>query len=293
MLGVCVGVTIIAVGSLPSIAWAGIQSDQSQASQLAQQIAAQGATIQALVSRSDQAQGTESTDEARVAADRARLAANRRAESVAADRLRQVAVHAYVAQEGMAAHTAMLTMFSTATATSAMARSEYTDLVAASLSAAVDAYRADQQRTSEAAAADQEAASQAHAAVTALTADQQAAQAALVGDEATLSQVKGNLQALLAAAQQRAVEEAMAAQPRPLPPPPLPHHRRARLLSPRRQVLRWQVLRRQLRHRPTLRRRGRMPILFGPSPRCHPNASTRVSTTAVTAQSMPSATGSS
>ncbi len=217
------GALFTSVGPLAGTASAGtgsptIQSDQAQASQIEQQIINQGTNIQNLVSRSDLAQATETADQARVAADAAKLAADRQHQAQAMAQLRRVAIHAYVTQAGLAAHTPVVSMFGAANATAEISRKEYSDVAAGNLTVAVANLRTARNATQAVQTADQNATNQAQSEVTTLAADRRTAQAALNSEQAMLSQVKSNLQTLLAAAaqqaaaQQRAAEQALAAQ---------------------------------------------------------------------------------
>lgn len=213
--------TMMALGSLAVVvagpAGAGIRSDQSQASQLEQQIVAQGTAIQQLVSRTDQAQVTEAADNARLAADQVQLQADRVAQTKAASTLRRLALETYMTGASTGGSNASIAVFSSGSPTVAMARSEYAGLAANDLSNAIDRFKYARQRTAQAVLADQATANAQRAAVARLASDQQAAQAALTADQHTLAQVNGNLKGLLLAAQQQlaaqeqAAEEAMAA----------------------------------------------------------------------------------
>ncbi|MDA8356694.1 MAG: M23 family metallopeptidase [Actinomycetota bacterium] len=206
------------VAPLAGTAWAGIKSDQAQEAQIEQQIVSQGAQIQSLVAKSDLAQATEAADQARVEADTARLAADKHRQQEAMAQLRRVAVHAYVTQAALEAHTPVLSVLGAGTATTELTRKEYSDVAAGNLGVDVDNLLTDEQRTNATETADESATSQARTEVATLAADKSAAQSALSQEEATLSQVKSNLQTLLAAAQrqaaaqQQAAERALAAQ---------------------------------------------------------------------------------
>ncbi|MHB1715951.1 MAG: hypothetical protein ACYCV5_01195 [Acidimicrobiales bacterium] len=213
-----VGSIVVVVGGSPADAGAsGASADRAQISQIEQQIIAQGAAVQQIVSESDVAQARLSAAQHLESVDDRRLSADRSAAASALARLRRVAVQSYVSGSASLAGSPELTLFESGSQTKAMAQSEYAGLAAGKLDTAVATYRRDQQIETAAAAAAHGATAHAAQLVATLAADRQRAQVALASDEATLAHVKGNLQAVLAAAlqreaaAQRAQEEAMAA----------------------------------------------------------------------------------
>jgi murein DD-endopeptidase MepM/ murein hydrolase activator NlpD len=108
-------------------------------------------------------------------------------------------------------------MFDSSDTTAQMGKQEYMQVASDSLNNAVDAVDIDKQKTQSAETLLRSAQAQAEADVHKLADARQAAQAALASDDALLTQARGNLQALLAAAAkqyqaaEQAEEEAMAA----------------------------------------------------------------------------------
>ncbi len=191
-----------------------VGADQAQATQLQQQIAQEGATLQRLVTRYDQAVAHDASIEAQIATTQARVASDRQATAAADARLRRLALDAYT---GGTAGGTLPAWFATTNLTSLAVDHEYTDLAAGSLTAAVAAVEADQHRTQAAEAGLRTQEAEARATAKLLVSQRQAAQSALDQQNARLAQVHGNVQALLASiaqqeqAQQLAAEKALAA----------------------------------------------------------------------------------
>jgi len=188
----------VALVSSPGTAGASVGSDRSKISQLEQRIESQGALVQSLVSSYDRVEGHMATIEAQIASDHVHLAADHRAESGAAVRLRQVALDAYVnAASGMS------TVLSAATATTFQEQGVYLGVASDNLDAAVTTLLLDQHATAttESALRTEEARTAAtlHQLVTA----RKAAQAAIATDETILSKVSANLLAQVTAANDR------------------------------------------------------------------------------------------
>ncbi len=215
LTGAMLVVCVLLLGPFSRPASATVSSDQSQISQIEQRIASQGLLIQELVGRFDQAQSRLSAIQAELSADNERLSVDRAAQARAAGRLRQIAIYDYITASSGASG---FTLLDAGTTMDTMAKSEYANLAAGNLNDAVLSLNRDEQRTSEASAQAKQEEAKAQAAVGVLAANRRSAEAALASDQITLSQVKGNLQALLMAAQakqaaqQRAAEQAMAAQ---------------------------------------------------------------------------------
>ncbi|HYA68108.1 MAG TPA: M23 family metallopeptidase [Acidimicrobiales bacterium] len=191
---------------LPAPAWADAGSDQAQIAQLGSRIVQDGALVQRLVTTYDLAQAHEAGVTAQLDAVGAHLGVDRRAEAKATAVLRKIAVNSYMNGIG----DPNLVLFASGNATALEAGQEYASVVSVSLESAVDAVKLDAQRTQSVEAQLRSDQSQAEASVQQLAGADQAAQAALSRDNALLSQVQGNLQALLAATarQREAAEEA-------------------------------------------------------------------------------------
>jgi murein DD-endopeptidase MepM/ murein hydrolase activator NlpD len=206
---------MLAMASAPAAA--SISSDKATIKQLEAEIAAEGARIQALVSRSDQVEQRYLGLEAQLAAVRARLAVDERDQAAATVHLRQAAVAAYMDDVG-ASSTAISTLIQAATPAGALARAQYLDVASAALRHAIAAFVADRRRTEAEQAALGAEEQKAKATLARLTAERAAGESAIASEEATLGHVQGNLQALVAAAveqrqlaAQRTEEEALAA----------------------------------------------------------------------------------
>jgi murein DD-endopeptidase MepM/ murein hydrolase activator NlpD len=198
----------------PAPVLADTNSDKAQIAELGSRIAQDGALVQSLVTSYDLAQAHVAAVNAQLDATRTHLGADRRAEVEAIDVLRKIALNSYMTGIG----DPTLALFSSGNAIALEAGQEYTNVVTGSLDSAVDAVEVDAQRTQSVEAALRSDQSQAEASVQQLAGADQAAQAALTRDNTLLSQVQGNLQALLAAtarqreAAEEAEEEEMAAQ---------------------------------------------------------------------------------
>jgi murein DD-endopeptidase MepM/ murein hydrolase activator NlpD len=243
VLAAATGGLVMVVSSPPAVA--GIQSEQAQAAAVQQQIVIEGQAVQALVERADAAQAHLDAVRHEVAVDAAQLAADRRAQAEAVQRLRRVAVTAYMdgGQPG-----GSLSMFETGSAEGLVERQAYTSMAAGSLRDAIDADLAAAHRTQQAAAAEHAAAAAATAAVEQLDRQQQQAQAALAQDDQLLRQINGTIAGMEAAAalqrlaaQEVAQEEQMAAaqaaaQAAAIPPPPVVHAAPGSYVNPLRAI---------------------------------------------------------
>jgi len=192
---------------LPTSAAADAKSDQAQITQLGQRIAQDGVQVQQLVDSYDQAQAHQAAVEAQLTAVRAHLVADRRAEARATGVLRQLALNSYMSG---AVDDSTLALFESGSNAAQEGKQEYMQVASDRLNSAIDSVNADKQKTESAATQLRSEESQAAADVQKLADARQAAQAALTQDNALLTQAKGNLQALLAAAaaQQQAAEQA-------------------------------------------------------------------------------------
>jgi murein DD-endopeptidase MepM/ murein hydrolase activator NlpD len=222
----------------PVTAAAGIGADQATIGQLEQRIAAQGAQVQSLVSRSDRVAGRLAAIKRQIAHYHARLVDDHRAEARATVRLRHVAVDAYVtAVSGNSTTFASLT---SSTNVSTLPEQEvYAGIASGTLGTAMTALQVDQHRTATTQSALRDAQARTASALGQLASARKAAQAAIGADEAMLSHVRGNLRALVIvasdrrmAAKEQASEQALASasaqQPAPqqataVPVPPPVH----------------------------------------------------------------------
>jgi murein DD-endopeptidase MepM/ murein hydrolase activator NlpD len=190
----------------PVPAAADAKSDRSQITQLGQRIARDGALVQQLVVSYDQAQAHKAAIEAQLTAVIAHLDADRRAETRATVVLRHLALNDYMTGDDDPA----LTLFDAGDNAAQADKQEYVRVASDRLDNAVDAVDADRMKTQSAETKLRSAQSQAVADVQKLAGARQSAQAALASDTTLLTQARGNLQALLAAAaaQEEAAEEA-------------------------------------------------------------------------------------
>jgi murein DD-endopeptidase MepM/ murein hydrolase activator NlpD len=211
VIAVAVTTTIVL---LPTPVAADAKSDQAQITQLEGRIAQDGVQVQQLVISYDGAQAHEAAIEAQLAGVSAHLKADRRAEARANRVLRQLALNNYM--NGGADDTA-LSLFDAGDGVTQIDKQEYINVASDGLNNAIDAENVDKEKTQSAETQLRFAQAQAEADTHKLADARQAAQAALTSDDALLAQVRGNLQALLAAAAQQrqaaeqAEEKAMAA----------------------------------------------------------------------------------
>lgn len=226
----CLVLADVAWSSGPAVASVG--TDQTDITQLEQQIAAQGAQAQALVSRFNEAQARVDSLDAQIAHDHTLVAADQRVEASAASAVQQVAVTAYVS--GSSVDASALTMFSgTWSASRMLEQNQYLAEVNTKLDGEITALHLDRVRTQDAQSGLQAEQAQAKKSLDQLKAAHDAATSAIAADQAKLSHVQGNLRSLLAAAAERqhasqaAAERALAAAasstaiqlPVPLSPP--------------------------------------------------------------------------
>ncbi len=195
-----------------------VASDQTQLAQLQAQIADEGSAIQQLVAQSNQAQIHLTALQGDLVAQERQVHSDQVASASAAARLRAVALYEYVNGSRSLATSVSQVPSLAAKAEAAMIESEYVSAAGVNVSDAIHAYAQDQKLVSSAEAHTKALAGAETKALSSLNADRAAAQQALNAEETTLSQVKGNLAVLLAAAQarqtaaQQASEAALAAQ---------------------------------------------------------------------------------
>ena len=201
------------IALLPAPAGADAKSDQTQITELEQRIAEAGTQVQQLVVSYDGAQAHEAEIQGQLAAVTAHLVTDRRAEARADETLRRAALNVYMSGSD---DDAALALFKGRDLTQ-IDEQEYMQVASDRIDNAIDADNADKAKTQAAEARLRSAQAEAEVEVHKLAAARQAAQAALTSDDALLAQVRGNLQALLAAAAQQreaaeeAEEKAMAA----------------------------------------------------------------------------------
>ena len=219
------------VGGLASSsppAAASIASDQADIAQLEQQIAADGARAQALVSHYNEVQAHVNELDAQIANDERLLAAAKRDEAAALSAMRRVAIKAYTTSGGMGSPA--LQMFSTAPDINrSLEQTQYLGAVGDKWDAALTTLHRDQARTRDAESGLRADQGQAKKTLRDLASARDAATAEIAAGEAKLTRVNGNLRALLAAdaakraAQKAAAErELAAAAPAPVTQPLLP-----------------------------------------------------------------------
>jgi hypothetical protein len=211
---------------------ASVGSDKTDIAQLEQQIAAQGAHAQALVSRYNEVQTRVNALDAQIAHDQRVLAADQRVEAAATSALRRVAIKAYVSGTGM--DSPVLAMFSgTSSVTTMLEQNQYLGAVNTKFDDALTTLRRDQGRTQDDQKGLQIEQGRANETLRQLTTAHDAATAAIASDEARLTRISGDLRSLLAAASERrraaelAAERALAATPKAAPslpslPAPVP-----------------------------------------------------------------------
>ncbi|HUI47131.1 MAG TPA: hypothetical protein VL119_00440 [Acidimicrobiia bacterium] len=224
---------------------ASVTSDRTEIARLEQRIVSDGAKVQALVARYDAAQADLNTINARMAEDQARLEADQRAEDATMRIVRRVAVLAYMTGEN--ANFPSLDLFTTASSiTSSLEQGRYLDATNDKLSVQLAQLRVDQDQTEAAQQTLKSDHADEQAVSSRIASARQAAQNAVASDNAMLEHVRGNLRALVAAAERRraladaAQERALAIarirsvapEPAPAPGPPAPDAAPAVLPSP-------------------------------------------------------------
>ena len=215
----------IAVSSGPAVASVG--SDQTDIARLQQQIAAEGAKAEALVSQYNAVQEHLYAIDASIAQDRANVTADRKVESAATAATRRLAVDAYVSGRGA---DSTLAMFSGSwNATRMLEQNKYLGVANSKLDDQVSALHLAEVATQEAQRGLQSAQSQATKTLQQLATARDAANAQIASEQTQLMSVRGNLRALVtaadaqrradAAAAERALAAAAPSQPSQLPLP--------------------------------------------------------------------------
>src|SRR5438477_2498350 len=188
-----------------------VGTDHTDIARLEQQIEAQGAYAQSLVSRYDEVQAHVNALDAQIAHDQRLLAADQRVEAAATSALRRVAIKAYESGTGMDSPT--LAMLSgTSSITSMLEQNQYLGAVNTKFDDALTTLHVDQARTKDAQRGLQAEQAQAKNTLRELTSAHEAATAAIASDEAKLSRINGDLRSLLAAASERRHADQMAAE---------------------------------------------------------------------------------
>jgi murein DD-endopeptidase MepM/ murein hydrolase activator NlpD len=190
---------------------ASVSTDQSDIARLEQQVQADGARAQSLVSHFNEVQAQVDTLDAQIAHDEERIAADRRVEADAMTAVRRVAVRAYTTGSG--ADVPPLAMLSgTSNITTQLEQNQYLGAVGNKWDAALTTLHLDQARTAEAQSGLRDHQAQAKKSLGQLANARDAATAAIASDEAKLSRVKGNLRSLLAAANAKHEADELAAE---------------------------------------------------------------------------------
>jgi murein DD-endopeptidase MepM/ murein hydrolase activator NlpD len=193
--------------ALPASASPSVGEEQQSAQQLEQQIEAKGAEAESLVLRYNQAQARVDALNLQIAEHQRTLAADQAAEAKDAAAVQRAALSAYMSNGGADATLEMWGGKQSVSRT--FEQSHYLATVNASLDGAVALLRADESDTQNAEYALQAAEGQAKQQVADLAVAHDAATRAIAEDEAQLTRVKGNIRALLAAANaRRQAEEA-------------------------------------------------------------------------------------
>jgi murein DD-endopeptidase MepM/ murein hydrolase activator NlpD len=194
--------TLAGAGPSGASSGSGVGTDRAKIAALEAKIAAQGSAAQTVVSEYNAVETRLLGIDHAIALEKAKLAADERSEHIATTRLRSVAVNAYV--NAVFGNSLKVTTFTgTGTASLVQVKNVYLGVANGSLSSALTNLQVDQQQVSEiestlaaeqrTTAADLQQLSAAHA----------AAERAIGASESTLSQVHGNLQKLIAAAEAR------------------------------------------------------------------------------------------
>jgi hypothetical protein len=218
----------LAISSQP--AHATVESDQAQIARLERQIAAQGENVKSLVTRFDEAQARLDDLNSQITRHQRQLVADQAAETDATSRMRGIAVRAYVAAGGSTSPE--LAMFSdNASTVNLFEQTSYLAAVNGKWNDALTALQLDRARTRDAQDTLQSEEKNAEATVSQLTKARDSALAAIASQSATLSRVRTDLRAQVAAAAavaekrreaQLAAAPARATTPRPRQSPVSP-----------------------------------------------------------------------
>jgi hypothetical protein len=196
---------------------AGITSDRSQLQALKAAIAAAGARAQSLVIASDRIEGELNLLDAHLSSDRARLGRDHRLEAAATARMVKVAIEAYVSN--MSAGSPTLAMLAgSADPVTAPEQAVYLAVGNANLDAALGALEKSQARTAAAEKSLRHEVTLEATTLHRLSVSRQSTEASIAADAALLGRVRGNLRALVNAAEatkreagERAIEQALLA----------------------------------------------------------------------------------
>ncbi len=191
------------VGAATSVApaqAASIGGDKVKIHQLEAEIQNQGLVIQALVERENRVSLRLQGVQAKITAERAKLARDRKSEAAAAAHLRQVAMNTYIYAASGAANNPILASSSASTAAEQQA---YSGVASGMLSGAISDFRSAAYQTRTTATVLHGSEVHLTADLTSLRAAQQQANAALAREGSLLKGVKGNLVTLIVAAQRR------------------------------------------------------------------------------------------
>ena len=194
--------------AVPASAATSIGSDQQSVAQLEQEIAAQGAKAQSLVLSYNEAQARVDALDAQIAEHAQLVVTDQRAQARATNAIQRLAIQAYMSNRGS---DSTFAMFSGRWSVSRMLEEHhYLGTVNAKLNGMVSTLRAATADTQDARRVLQTAQLQAKQTRDELAAAHDASTRAIVSDEEQLSHVKGDLRALLTAAnaQQRASHDA-------------------------------------------------------------------------------------
>lgn len=195
-----VGSLVGVVASSSTAQASSIGGDKTRVSQLEAQIQHESQVIQALVQKENRVQLRLQVVQTKITAEQAKLVKDRKAQSAAAARLRQVAMNSYVYAASGAASNPLLAGSSAATAAEQQA---YSGVASGMLSTAVSSYKTAEYRTQTTEAALHRSKVHLSADLSTLKAAQHEANLAIAHESSTLKGVKGNLAALIEAAQIR------------------------------------------------------------------------------------------
>jgi murein DD-endopeptidase MepM/ murein hydrolase activator NlpD len=204
------GTTLVVVAASPGTASAGLGSDRATVRQLELRITDEGALAQTLVSRYDLVDGHMVVIDKQIAATRARLVGDRRAETVAGLQLRSLAIDAYVYLN--ASSTTPVSVLGGSDTVTLPEQEVYLGVVGGSLNAAVTALQVAQERTAVTEGVLRSERAETAATLDRLVSARAVAESAIRTDGTILSRVKGNIQALITTAyeESEAVEDAEA-----------------------------------------------------------------------------------
>jgi len=220
---VCIGTAMLVASVAP--AGASVGSDQTQISRLEHKIAAEGERVKSLVTRYNDAQLRLGALDAQILRDQRTLKTDEAVESAATRVLRRIAIRAYVTVGESSSPT--LALFSdTADTTNMFEQTSYLGALNGKWNRALTVVQLDHATTKDLQGTLRSERDRAQATVHQLADARDAAQSAIASENATLSHVRGDLRAQLAAAaeqrraEQAAEERALAAAVAPREPSP-------------------------------------------------------------------------